>query len=78
MKLQEVQAFCKELLAKVAYPRVGTIIGLQEEIGKLAEVIMDIEIYGKPFDKNILKKSVQRYFSVFLISVIRMTYILIR
>lgn len=62
MELGEIQNFCKNLLSKVEYPRVGTVIGLQEEIGKLAGVIMDIEIYGKPFDK---KKIEQRCSEVF-------------
>lgn len=64
MRLNEIQKFCGELLSRVRYPRVGTIIGLQEELGKLAEVIMDIEIYGKPFDKNkIEQKSSEVFFS---------------
>lgn len=66
MKLQKVQEFCKQLLSKVTYPRVGTIIGLQEEIGKLAEVIMNIEIYGRPFEKKVLEKRCSEVFFSFL------------
>ncbi len=64
MQLHEVQKECLDLLSRVKYPRVGTIIGLQEEIGKLAEIIMDLEIYGKPFDKEKLnKRSAEVFFS---------------
>ena len=66
MNLNEIQQFCKQLLSRVAYPRVGTIIGLQEELGKLAEVIMDVEIYGKPFDKNQLEKKCSEVFFSFI------------
>jgi NTP pyrophosphatase (non-canonical NTP hydrolase) len=48
------------------YPRIGTIIGLQEELGKLAETIMDVEIYGKPFDKNKLEKRCSEVFFSFV------------
>lgn len=65
MKLSEIQKFCRELLSKVTYPRVGTIIGLQEELGKLSEAIMDIEIYGKPFNKSkIEEKCSELFFSL--------------
>lgn len=66
MQLNEIQKFCRELLSRVAYPRVGTIIGLQEELGKLAEAIMDIEIYGKPFDKNRIEQRCSEVFFSFV------------
>ncbi|OGY43950.1 MAG: hypothetical protein A2729_01345 [Candidatus Buchananbacteria bacterium RIFCSPHIGHO2_01_FULL_39_14] len=66
MKLNEIQKFCRQLLAKVSYPRIGTIIGLQEELGKLAEEVMNIEIYGKPFDKNKLEKKCSEVFFSFI------------
>jgi NTP pyrophosphatase (non-canonical NTP hydrolase) len=66
MQLNEIQKFCRDLLSRVSYPRVGTIIGLQEELGKLAEVIMDIEIYGKPFDKNRIEKKCSEVFFSFI------------
>lgn len=66
MQLNEIQKFCRELLSKVSYPRVGTIIGLQEELGKLAEVIMEIEIYGKPFDKNRIEQKCSEVFFSFV------------
>lgn len=64
MNLDEVQIFCKELLSKVNYPRVGTVIGLQEEMGKLCGAIMDLEIYEKPVDR----KKLERQFSEFFFS----------
>ncbi|MBI2024243.1 hypothetical protein HYT00_02565 [Candidatus Giovannonibacteria bacterium] len=66
MQLSEIQKFCKDLLLRVKYPRVGTIIGLQEELGKLAEVVMDLEIYGKPFDKSKLEKKCAEVFFSFV------------
>lgn len=65
MDIKEIQKTCEELLSRVKYPRVGTIIGLQEELGKLAEAIMDVEIYGKPFDKQkIDKRCAEVFFSL--------------
>jgi len=66
MELSEIQNFCKNLLSKVAYPRIGTVIGFQEEIGKLAGIIMDIEIYGKPFDKKKMEKKCSEVFFGFI------------
>src|SRR3989344_1818095 len=66
MKLNEIQKFCRQLLAKVSYPRIGTITGLQEELGKLAEEVMNIEIYCKPFDKNKLEKKCSEVFFSFI------------
>lgn len=66
MKLNDIQKSCKELLSRVKYPRVGTIIGLQEELGKLAEVVMDIEIYGRPFDRNRLERNCSEVFFSFI------------
>lgn len=66
MQLNEVQKACSDLLSRVRYPRVGTIIGLQEEIGKLAEVIMDLEIYGKSFNKEKLDKRCAEVFFSFI------------
>lgn len=66
MRLNEIQQFCKQLLSRVAYPRIGTMVGLQEELGKLAEVIMDLEIYEKPLDKNTLDKKCSEVFFSFV------------
>ncbi|MBI3120152.1 MAG: hypothetical protein HYZ08_00895 [Candidatus Kerfeldbacteria bacterium] len=64
MQLQEFQKICKDLLSRVQYPRVGTVIGLQEELGKLSKTIMDIEIYNKPIDQKVLgRKCVEVFFS---------------
>lgn len=62
MQLSEIQQFCRQLLSRVTYPRVGTIIGLQEELGKLAETIMTVEIYGKPLDRKELEKRCSEVF----------------
>lgn len=55
MELPEVQIFLKKLLEKVAHPRIGTVIGLQEEIGKLAKIVMNVDIYGYPLNRNELE-----------------------
>ena len=66
MSIKEIQKKCSDLLSRVKYPRVGTIIGMQEEIGKLAEVIMDIEIYGKILDKEKINKRCAEVFFSFI------------
>lgn len=66
MRLNEIQQFCKQLLSRVAYPRIGTVVGLQEEFGKLAGIIMDLEIYEKPLDKNALDKKCSEVFFSFM------------
>ena len=62
MKLNEIQESCREILSRVTYPRVGTIIGFQEEIGKLAGTVMDVEIYGKPLDRDKLEEKCSEVF----------------
>lgn len=66
MKLSEIQEFCRQLLLRVRYPRVGSIIGLQEELGKLAGTIMDVEIYGKPLNKISLEQKCSEVFFSFV------------
>ncbi|MCC7356771.1 MAG: hypothetical protein IT410_04150 [Candidatus Doudnabacteria bacterium] len=56
MEISKAQENLKSLLSRVAYPRIGTIIGLQEEVGKLSKVIMDIEIYNRELNKAELDK----------------------
>lgn len=46
MDIKSTQKKLFELLKNVEYPRIATIIGLQEEIGNLSGCIMDIEIYN--------------------------------
>ena len=66
MHLHEIQKFCDRILASVKYPRLGTIIGLQEEIGKLAGIIMDIEIYEKKIDPSVLNEKCSEVFFSFI------------
>lgn len=47
MTITEIQNKLRQLLERVKYPKVGTIIGLQEELGKLSKTVMDIEIYNR-------------------------------
>lgn len=62
MKINEIQKFCNKLLSKVRYPRLGTIVGFQEEVGKLSGVIMDIEIYEKNINKALLNERCSEVF----------------
>lgn len=57
MTIKEVQEFLKDLFARVAHPRIGAVIGMQEELGKLSKSIMDIEIYGFPIDQKELENN---------------------
>lgn len=57
MTIKEIQIFLKELFARVAHPRVGAIIGIQEEIGKLSKSVMDIEIYGSVINREELENN---------------------
>jgi len=56
MNLEEIQGFCKKILTKVSYPRLGAMIGLQEELGEIAKILMDVEIYERPLEKKLFEK----------------------
>jgi hypothetical protein len=64
MDIKAMQRTVRKLLKRVEYPRVGTIIGLQEEVGHLSRCIMDIEIYNKPQKGDIEKYCVSVLFSL--------------
>jgi hypothetical protein len=66
MHLHELQKLCETLLLKVRYPRIATIIGLQEEVGKLSGVVMDLEVYEKPYDKKRLEQRCSELFFSFI------------
>ena len=46
MDISQAQKLAEELLAGVRHPRLGAFIGLSEEVGELANEIMQTEIYG--------------------------------
>lgn len=50
MKIRETQYYLADLLKNIKHPRIGTILGLQEEVGELSKNIMNWEIYD---DKDI-------------------------
>lgn len=66
MNINEIQESCRELLSRVTYPRIGTIIGLQEELGKLSGEVMDVEIYGKPLDRDKFEEKCSEVFFSFV------------
>ncbi len=45
MKISDAQKLSADLLKNVMHPRLGAFIGLSEEVGELANEIMQIEIY---------------------------------
>ncbi len=51
-KLKNLQDSVKALFSRVAYPRLGSCVSLQVEVGSLSKLLMDIEIFGGSLDKN--------------------------
>lgn len=47
MNIKETQEYLDLLLKNIQHPRVGTVLGLQEEVGELCKCIMEWEIYDK-------------------------------
>jgi len=66
MTINEMQLFCKKLLSKVEYPRLGAVIGFQEEVGKLSGLVMDIEIYEKNIDQTLFDEKCSEVFFSFI------------
>jgi len=62
MTINKVQAFFKKLLERVAHPRIGSVISIQEEVGKLSKTVMDIEIYGENIPKSELEDNCANLF----------------
>ncbi len=46
MDINETQQHLASLLQKIRHPRIGAVLGLQEEVGELCKCIMETEIYG--------------------------------
>ncbi|OGX07176.1 MAG: hypothetical protein A2Z88_01970 [Omnitrophica WOR_2 bacterium GWA2_47_8] len=64
MNISETQAYLNSLLQNIRHPRIGTVIGLQEEVGELCKCIMDWEIYGKTDKINLGEECADVLFSV--------------
>ena len=62
MKIKETQLILKDLLKKVEYPRLGTVIGFQESVGQLSKCIMDLEIYNRQIHNENLEKTCANIF----------------
>lgn len=53
--INRIQNELRELLKKIQHPRFGAVLGLYEETGELAKVIMNWEIYGEK-DRDALQQ----------------------
>lgn len=47
MEIKDAQLKVREVLGELFHPRLGSYIALTEEVGELAEEIMQCEIYGQ-------------------------------
>ena len=47
MEINEAQLKVREVLGELFHPRLGSFIALTEEVGELADTVMQREIYGQ-------------------------------
>lgn len=52
MKIQQAQQTVKELFKNISHPRLASFIALTEEVGELANEIMQKEIYEETSDNE--------------------------
>jgi len=45
--LRGLQGEQKRIMSDVEHPRLGNVVGLFEEVGELAQEVMEIEMYGE-------------------------------
>lgn len=64
MDIQTTQREVRRLLQHIQHPRVGTVLGLHEEVGELAKVIMNWEIYGEKDPKAFQEECADIFFSL--------------
>lgn len=64
MELHTVQKEFKELLKNIQHPRLGAVLGLYEEIGELAKVLMNWEMYGERNRDNLREECADTFFSL--------------
>lgn len=64
MDIQETQKYLEILLKNIRHPRIGTILGLQEEVGELCKCIMESEIYGNNDLSNLGEECADVLFSL--------------
>ncbi len=64
MDIQQSQHELAQLLRKVRHPRLGTVLGLYEEVGELAKVLMNWEIYGERDRENLTEECADIFFSL--------------
>ena len=58
MEISEAQKKVKEILADIEHPRIGSFIALTEEVGEVANEVMNLEIYQTEKDRSKLNKEI--------------------
>lgn len=64
MHIHEMQTYLDILLKNIRHPRIGTVLGLQEEVGELCKCIMESEIYGNNDLNNLGEECADVLFSL--------------
>src|SRR3989344_8707568 len=64
MDIREIQYYLADLLKNIRHPRLGTVLGLQEEVGELAKNIMNWEIYDDRDADNLGEELADCFFSL--------------
>ncbi len=68
MDIRKTQYYLADLLKNVRHPRLGSVLGLQEEVGELAKNIMNWEIYDERDLANLEDELADCFFSLLDIS----------
>lgn len=64
MDIQKTQEELKGLLKNIQHPRLGAVLGLQEEVGEMAKAIMNWEMYGERDADNLREECADIFFSL--------------
>jgi len=62
MELHELQRLYKEHLGEANHPRLAAYIALVEEVGELAQEVLNLEIYDKNEKANLLQDEIADVF----------------
>ncbi len=65
MQVAQTQQYLNTLYQKIRHPRIGTVLGLQEEVGELCKCIMEWEIYGSADPVHLGEECADVLFSLF-------------
>ncbi|GEM_PF-1303194 len=64
MEIQKTQEELRQLTKEIQHPRIGTVLGLYEEVGELAKAVMNWEIYGEKDRDNFREECADVFFSL--------------